>query len=87
MIIKVLVAGIENSGQNKIIDLYGAVEGELSNDEFIVKEMAVEDEYYLLLIEFWIPRDKTLETFKGLYEKSLKDGNFDGVIMVCAHKD
>ena len=87
MEIKILVAGIENSGQKKIIDIYGAVEGESSNKEFIVKEMAVEDQYYILLIEFWIPRDKSLESFKGLYEQSLKDGSFDGVIMVCAHKD
>ena len=56
--IKILVAGIENSGQNMIVDLYGAVPSELTDSDFVVKEMAVEDQYYLLLIEFWIPRDK-----------------------------
>ncbi len=55
MHIKILVAGIEGSNQNKIVDLYGAVDSELTNDEFKIKEMAVEDQYYLMLIEFWIP--------------------------------
>ena len=49
--------------------------------------MAVEDQYYLLLIEFWIPKDKSLEKFRTQYEKCLKDGKFDGLIMVCSHKD
>ena len=62
--IKILVAGIDNSGQNKLIDLYGAVESEEPNEDFIVKEMAVEDQYYLLLIEFWIPKDKSLDKFR-----------------------
>ena len=87
MEIKILVAGIEKSGQHKLIDLYGAVEGGQGNDDFVVLEMAVEDQYYLLLIEFWIPRDKSLEKFRGQYEKCLKEGNFDGVIMVCAHTE
>jgi hypothetical protein len=41
--IKILVAGIDNSGQNKLIDLYGAVESEVQNEDFLLKEMAVED--------------------------------------------
>ena len=69
--IKILVAGIENSGQNKLIDLYGAVESQEQNEEFLVKEMAVEDQYYLLLIEFWIPKDKSLDNFSTKYEKCL----------------
>ena len=85
--IKILVAGIENSGQNKLIDLYGAVESEEQNEDFLVKEMAVEDQYYLLLIEFWIPKDKSLDNFRTKYEKCLKDGKFDGMIMVCSHRD
>jgi hypothetical protein len=67
--IKILVAGIELSGQSKTIDYYGAVEGNLTNDEFIVKEISVETELSILTIEFWEPIDKNLENFRKLYEK------------------
>jgi hypothetical protein len=83
----VLLVGIDSSELNKLIDYYGAVEGELSNEEFTVKEMLVEDQYYLMLIEFWIPINTSLESYKALYEKSLKDPTFTGVIMVCSHKE
>ena len=85
--IKILVAGIENSGQSKLIDIYGAVESEQRDEDFIVKDMAVEDKYHILLIEFWTPKDKSLDHFKSKYEECLSDRKFDGLIMVCSHRD
>jgi hypothetical protein len=48
---------------NILIDLYGAVLGEHSKEDFTIMELAVEDQYYLMLIEFWIPKDTSIDSF------------------------
>ena len=40
-----------------------------------------------MLIEFWIPKDTSLDALKILYENTLKNSSISGVIMACSHKD
>ncbi len=85
--IKILVAGEEDSGQMKLIEQYGAVDGGNSTGEYYIKEISLEDEFYILNIEFYEPKQKDIAPYAVMYEKACRESKFDGVIMVCAHKE
>ena len=47
----------------------------------------LEDEFDQFNVRFFEPIDKELPKYLPLFEKSLKDGEFDGIIMICSHQD
>ena len=78
MTIKLLVAGMSESGIESLIDQYGAIPGQIEDSNFAIKELNIQENGKVIKIQFFEPLEKDLEKFSSLYETSLKENKFDG---------